>query len=72
MRIEQVEKTEDYIYANLRKEDLHFLKYEEYPSKGKKNTIRRLMSTRSVMNMTPIEIKEHVDSENIILIKMES
>jgi len=70
MKILQVDKTVEYILCNLLTEDLHFLRYQKFPSKNGKKMIRRFDSS-SVRNMNIEEIETAVKNENFILIKIE-
>lgn len=69
MNIEQCDKTLSYILENLDKEDLHFLRYQEFPSKNNKTMIRRFDST-SLENLTIVEIREKIQDDSILLIKI--
>ena len=69
MKIEVVNKTQDYILEKLLKEDLHFLVYREYPSKNGTTLIRTFASS-SLNNMSINDIMKGIDDDKTILIRL--
>ena len=69
MNILQVEKSVEYVLSHILIEDLHFLRYQEFPTKGGGTKMVRRFDSVSVMNMTIDKITDFVKDENAILIQ---